>query len=253
MNRLTGTAMTLATLLLLAGPAFAAKEKSQLKVTVDPAYWDKSIAKIGLLGFTWPHQDDVRMAETIPDLVMGALQDQGDFTLLFPDDIKKAAELGGHKDAYETLLRVWRTRGELDPPALAVIQGALGLDALAGVDLTHWEQHQLDFSQEGYSTTTVGLRARLWDARDRTLLWDASLVKVAKSPPYNPSGASAADAGGTTRQAVKTVPEPPEYDVTADEVVTEVIGSYPKPEDKEKYMKAWEKKQKDGKKKEAGR
>jgi len=249
MNRLTGPAVALFALALAAGSAFAAKEKSTLKATVDPAYWDRKITKIGLLGFTWPHQDDVRMEETIPDLVKAALQDQGEFTLLFPEDVRKAAELSGNKEAYETLMRVWRTRGELDPPALATIQAALGLDAMAGTEVTHWEQHQLDSSEEGYSTTTVGMRTRMWDAHDRLLLWEASMVKVANSPPYNPSGA--VDAGGTTRQTSKP-PEPPEYDVVTEEVVNEIIGSFPKDSNKERYLKAG-KNQKNSKKKEDGR
>jgi hypothetical protein len=249
MNRQTGPAVALLALALAAGSAFAAKEKSSLKATVDPAYWDRKIAKIGLLGFTWPHQDDVRMQETIPDLVKGAMQDQGDFTLLFPEDVRKAAELSGNKEAYETLIRVWRTRGELDPPALATLQAALGLDAVTGTEVTHWEQRKLDFSEEGYSTTTVGMRTRMWDARDRLLLWEASMIKVANSPPYNPSGSGAADAGGTTRQTVKSVPEPPEYDVVTEEVVGEIIGSFPSESNKERYLKAAEKNQKNAKKK----
>ncbi|HEX7879279.1 MAG TPA: hypothetical protein VF720_07700 [Candidatus Eisenbacteria bacterium] len=250
MNRLTRAAVALFALALLAGPALAGKEKSTLKATVDPAYWDRKITKIGLLGFTWPHQDDVRMQETIPDLVKGALQDQGEFTLLFPDDVKKAAELGGNKEAYETLMRVWRTRNELDQPALATIQAALGLDAIAGTEVTHWEQHKLDPSEEGYSTTTVGMRTRMWDAHDRLLLWEATMVKVEKSPPYSPS--TAVDAGGTTR-STGSVPEPPEYDVVTEEVVNQIIGSFPKEANKEQYMKAAAKKEKGSKKKEAGR
>ena len=108
------------------------------------------------------------------------------------------------------------------------------------MDLTHWEQHHLEVGVEGYATTTVGLRARMWDATDRTLLWEASLVKIGKSPPYSPSS-------GET--SVKSVPEPPKFQQIAEEVVLEVIGSYPKPEDKEKALKAAQKK----KKKEDGR
>src|SRR5689334_146491 len=43
MNRLSGAAVALFALAVAAGPAVAAKEKSTLKATVDPAYWDRKI------------------------------------------------------------------------------------------------------------------------------------------------------------------------------------------------------------------
>jgi len=249
MKRLTGAMALAIALVTVAGSAMAAKEKSELKVTIDPAFWNKSWTKIGLVGITYPVSNDVRKEEIIPDLVSSVLQEQGDFTLLFPDDIRKAAERGGFKEAYDTLARVWRTRGEIDPPSLAIVQQAINVEALVLVDLTHWDMQHLEVGIEGYATTTVGLRARMWDATDRTLVWEASLIKIGKSPPYNPSGDTAVDASGATRQSVKSIPEPPTYEQIAEEVVNEVIGSYPKPEDKEKALKAAQKK----KKKEEGR
>lgn len=249
MKRLIGAMVVAISLVALAGSAIAAKEKSQLAIKVDPAFWEKPLNKIGLLGISYPISNDAMMAEIVPDLINGTLQDQGEFTLLYPDDIRMAAERGGFKQAYDTLIRVWRNRGEIDPPSLATVQAAVGLDAIVGVELTHWEQHKLDFSEEGYSTTTVGLRSRLWSVSDRILLWEASLVKVGKSPPYDPSGSSASDVGGNSRQTVKTVPDPPKYEEIAEDVVLEVIGSYPKPEDKDRLTREAKKK----KKKEAGR
>lgn len=243
---------TLVAASLLAGPARAAKEKSDLAVTIDPAFWDRSIAKIGLLDLVYPHMNDDRMYE-VEDMVQAVLQEQGDFELFFPDDIKNSGERV-NKTAYETLLRTWKARRELDPPSLEALRDALGVDALVGVELTHWEQHQLEFTEEGNSTTTVGLRAWMWDTKDRTLLWQASLIKVAKSPPYNPSGATVSDAGGGTRQGIKAVPEPPRYEIVSEEVVEKVIGAYPKPEDKEKAgKKGGKKKSKDKEKEDAGR
>ncbi len=240
MKRLTGSVAMAIALVTVAGSAMAAKEKSELKVMVEPAFYNKPWNKIGLVGITYPITNDVMMQEIMPDLVSSTLQDQGEFTLLFPEDIRKAAERGGFKEAYDTLARVWRSRGEIDPPSLAIVQQAINVDALILVDLTHWEQHHLEVGVEGYATTTVGLRARMWDASDRTLLWEATLVKIGKSPPYSP-------ALGET--SIRSVPEAPKFELIAEEVVQATIGSYPKPEDKEKVLKAAQKK----KKKEDGR
>ena len=68
MNRLTGPAVALFALALAAGSAFAAKEKSTLKATVDPAYWDRKITKIGLLerrGRTLIVKDLARLAALV--------------------------------------------------------------------------------------------------------------------------------------------------------------------------------------------
>jgi len=238
MKRLTGTVALAIALVTVAGSAMAAKEKSALKVTVDPAFFDKTITKIGLMKLVYPITNDAMMEEILPDLVNGTLQDQGEFTILYPDDIRVAAERGGYKEAFETLVRVWRTRGEIDAQSLAKVNQAVGLDAIVCVELTHWEQKKLDITEEGYSTTTVGLRCRMWNVADQALHWEASLVKVANSPPYTPSGSTA-----------DRVPESPRYEEVAEAVVQEVIGSYPKPEDKERIEKEAKKK----KKKEGGR
>lgn len=241
---------TLAAALLLVASAGAAKDKSDLAVTIDPSYFDREIAKIGLLDLVYPHMNDDRMYE-VEDMIQAVLQDQGDFELFFPGDIKSSGERV-NKQAYETLLRVWQSRRELDPPSLEALREALGVDALVGVELTHWEQRKLEYTEEGNSTTTVGLRAWMWDTKDRTLLWEASMIKVAKSPPYNPSGSVVSDAGGGARQGFKAVPEPPRYDNVAEEVVEKVIGAYPSEDDRKKAGKKAGKK-KSQKKEDAGR
>jgi hypothetical protein len=243
----------LAASMLLAAPARAAKDKGDPAVTIDPTFWDRTITKIGLLDLVYPHMNDDRMYE-VEDMIQAMLQDQGDFELFFPGDIKSSGERV-NKTAYETLLRTWKSRRELDPPSLDALREALGVDALIGVELTHWEQHQLEFTEEGNSTTTVGLRAWMWDTKDRTLLWESSLIKVSKSPPYNPSGSTVSDAGGGTRQGIKSVPEAPRYEIVSEEVVEKVIGAYPKPEDREKAGKKSRKKKSKGAKDEgdAGR
>lgn len=218
----------LALLILLPATALAAKgKKSEAAVKVDPTFFDRRIERIGLLTVTLLRTDDTR-TEMVIDMVQSALQEQGEFEVHFPDDIKSSAERSDHKADYETLMRVWLARRELDPPALKKISEALVLDAMVGVELTHWEQQQIDYTQEGNSTTTVGLKVWMWDARDRTLLWEASLIKTAKSPPYDPSNSVVADAGGGARQGIKNVPAPPEYDDVAQEVVDKVLGTYPK-------------------------
>jgi hypothetical protein len=241
----------LAASMFLAAPARAAKEKSDLAVTIDPAYWDRTITKIGLLDLVYPHMNDDRMYE-VEDMIQAMLQDQGDFELFFPGDIKSAGERV-NKTAYDTLLRTWQSRRELDPPSLEALRDALGVDALVGVELTHWEQRKLEFTEEGNSTTTVGLRAWMWDTKDRTLLWESSMIKVAKSPPYNPAGSAVSDAGGGTRQGIKAVPEPPRYEIVSEEVVEKVIGAYPKPEDRKKSGKKSDKKKAKGDGEDAGR
>lgn len=218
----------LALLLLLPLAATAGKgKKSEVAVKVDSTFFSHTIQRIGLIDIHLPSTNDER-TEMVVDMVQASLQEQGDFEIHFPGDIKSAAERSGHKTEYETLMRVWLARRELDPPALKELAEALGLDAVAGVELTHWEQQKIDFSQEGYSTTTVGLKVWMWDAKDRTLLWEASQVKTARSIPYNPSQSIVADAGGGARQAIKDVPEPPEFDDVAQEVVSNVMTSYPK-------------------------
>lgn len=219
--------------LVVGAPAgFAAKkDKNEVAVTVDPTFFDHTLNSIGVLEMLTPSVEDERV-EMVQDLVEGELQEKGEFTILFPEDLKAAAAASaardaGVKEAYGTLLRVWEQRRVIDPPSMEIVAAALGLDALVGIEVTHWEQYQLDLATEGNSTTTVGLKVSMF-SRDRTLLWEAARVYVAKSPPYNPSNSVVADADGGARAAGKSsAPAPPEYDDTAERVVKQVMATWP--------------------------
>jgi len=228
MTRISHAALTAAVLIAAASPAAFAGKKDKVAVTVDKSFFDRKIERIGILAIITPTvqvQDD--RVEMVADMASAAIQDQGDFYMLFENDLKSAAERAGEKEAYATLVRVWKARRELDPPSLAKVQAATQVDALIGVEVTHFEQKKLEYTEEGYATTTVGLKVQMFDARDRTPLWEASLIKVAKSVPYNPSMFVTSDAGGLTRQGIKGVPDPPEYDDVSQEVVDDVIGTFP--------------------------
>lgn len=209
----------------LSTPVRAAKEK--VAFSVDPAYFERKINRIALIDIITPSDADERVLEMVPT-IQAAIQEQGDFDLLFPDDFQAAAERGGAREAWETLHRVWHSRRELDPPSLARVAAATSVDAIIGAEVTHFEQFKIDYQTEGYSTTTVGLRIQMFDAHDRKVLWQASMVHVAKSPPYNPAGYVGSDAGGGTVQTGKGVPDPPEFDDTAEKVVNDVINTFPK-------------------------
>ena len=133
-----------------------------------------------------------------------------------------------------TLLRVWLSRRAIEPPALARLGPATSIDAIVAAEVTHFEQFKLDYTQEGYSTTTVGLKIQMFDARDLTLLWQASEVYVAKSPPYNPSSFVTPDAGGVSRQGMKGVPPSPPYEMVSKKVVKDVISTFPREKEKGK-------------------
>lgn len=209
------------------------KDKSEVAVTVDSTFFDHSLKSIGVLPMLTPSVEDERV-DMVQDMVEGELQEKGDFTLLFPTDLKAATDGSGAKDAYATLLRVWQQRRLIDPPSMEIVAAALGLDAIVGIEITHWEQYKLDLLTEGNSTTTVGLKVSMY-SKDRTLLWEAARVYVAKSPPYNPSNSVVSDAAGQARAAGKVAPpDPPEFDDTAERVVKQVMGAWPTEKDKGK-------------------
>lgn len=206
--------------------AGAAKPKALVAVKVDSTFFSRSLKRIAILDIITPAVEDPRVAE-IEHLVQAALQDQGEFLLLFPEDLRTAAEHAGEKVAYETLLRVWHSRRVIDTPALAKVGPAASIDALVAAEVTHFEQYKLEYTQEGYSTTTVGLKIQMYDARDNTLLWEASEVYVAKSPFYDASSYVSPDAGGVSKQAMRGLPPPPEYDDVSQKVVEDVISTFP--------------------------
>jgi hypothetical protein len=227
---------------LLPATVMGAK-KQKVAVTVDPSFKEKKISRIAVLQVITPSGVDDRVYE-MEDPILAAIQEQGEFDILFPTDFKAAAERGGAAESWTAIDRVWHSRREIEGPQLQKVQQATSIDALVGVEVTHFEQHRLDFSTEGTSTTTVGLKVWMFDARDKKLLWQASQVYVAESPPYNPSNSVASDASGVTRQVGKNVPEPPEYDDTYDKVIQNVIGTYPKAESEKESDKKDSKKKK---------
>lgn len=229
---------------LSSSPALAARG-DRVAVTVAPDYFQRKIGKIALLDVITPRGVDDRVFE-MEDMIQFALQEQGDFEILFPSDFKSAAERGGAKEAYEALLRVWRSRRDIEAPSLAKVAPATSIDALLAAEVTHFEQAKIDFMQEGNSTTTIGLKIQMFDAHDRTLLWEASMVKVEKSQPYKPDAYITADASGRSQQRVNVVPEPPEYELTSQKVVDLVIGTFPRAGD-EKSDKKNDQKKKSGK------
>ncbi len=239
MIRFSSAVVLAAVLVAAAAPAALCGKKDKVAVTVHESFHDRTLERIGILTIITPTvqvQDD--RIEMMADMASGAIQDQGEFYLLFVNDLKAAAERAGEKEAYDTMIRVWNARRLLDPPSLKKIQAATSVDALIAVEVTHFEQKKLEAGQEGYATTTVGLKIQMFDARDLTPLWEASEIKVSKSPPYIPSAQVTQDASGGARQTAKGLPEPPQYDVVAQEVVDSVIGTFPKEKDKGKKKKA---------------
>jgi hypothetical protein len=176
---------------------------------------------IAVLDMLTPSFEDERVFK-MQDMVEEALTAKGDFTMMYPNDLKAAVEKTGAAEAYTTLVRVWQQRRVIDTPAMEKVAETVGIDAVVGIEVTHWEQYQIDMTSEGNSTTTVGLKISMYSAREKLLLWQASMIYVAKSPPYNPSNA-VVETGGEARAAGKSVaPKPPEYVPTAQRVVKEV-------------------------------
>ena len=235
MKRLALPLSLLAVCLASAAPVSALAAKAKVASTIDPAFFERKINRIAVLDVITPSGADDRVLE-MEDMIQAALQEQGDFELIFPSDFKAAAQRGGAKIEYETLDRVWHSRRDIEGPTLKKIGEATSIDAIIGAEVTHFEQYKIDYMQEGNSTTTVGLKIQMFDAKDRKLLWQSSMVEVAKSPPYNPSNSIVSDAGGVSRQIGK-VPEPPEYDDTAEKVVREVAATFPKAKEEGKDTK----------------
>jgi hypothetical protein len=228
---LTSAAFALAVLLGLVGvgaaPRPALASKDQVAVTVDSTFFSHPLKTIAVLDMLTPSFEDERVFK-MQDMVEEALTAKGDFTMMYPNDLKAAVEKTGAAEAYSTLVRVWQQRRVIDTPAMEKVAETVGIDALVGIEVTHWEQYQIDMTSEGNSTTTVGLKISMYSAREKLLLWQASMIYVAKSPPYNPSNA-VVETGGEARAAGKSVaPKPPEYVPTAQRVVKDVFATWPK-------------------------
>lgn len=224
--------LTLVTLCLVSFtgiPSHAAKG-DRVASTVAPDFFERTIRKVAILEVITPGGVVDEHVYEIEDMIQLALQEQVEFEILFPSDFKSAADRGGAREPYDALLRVWRSRRDIEAPSLAKVAPATSIDALIAAEVTHFEQAKIDFSQEGNSTTTVGLKIQMFDARDRELLWEASMIKVDKSQPYKPDAYVTADASGRSTQRVNVVPEPPEFDITAQKVVDLVVGTFPQPE-----------------------
>jgi hypothetical protein len=127
----------------------------------------------------------------------------------------------------ETLLELWAKRGELDEDLVKKVLEVTGYDAIIVGDITHWEQMKLQPSQEGSSTTTVGLNLMLY-AADGKRIWAGKYQERFESPPYYPSFNTRSDPSGinrTTSQAA--IPEPPRYEKVAPKVAEKVVKKLP--------------------------
>ncbi len=233
MKRLLMRTVLLASAFVLMTGLEAQAAKVEVAVKVDSTFFSRKLQRIAILNVITPSVEDERVGQ-VEDMIRVALQDRIDpILLVFPNELKSAAEHGGVRADSETLLRVWDQRRTIEGPAMEKVGPATSIDAVVAAEVTHFEQYQIDYTQEGYSTTTVGLKIHMYDARDNTLLWEASEVYVAKSPPYNPSN-YVADAGGAVRQGIKGVPAPPEYDVVSQKVVDDIVKTFPRADDQKK-------------------
>ncbi len=159
---------------------------------------------------------------------LSALDATGKYRFSTIDRFASDAELRGLQQDYDTLVEGWNKRRVIDPARAKKLLEATQYDAVIGMEITNWESFQIPATQEGVSTTTVGLGMQMYSA-DGTHLWTGSKIRVAESLPYYPDFNTTSDNTGIARTTVQSaVPEPPRIETIAAEVAQEVAGALPR-------------------------
>ena len=186
-----------------------------------------TINKVGILEMA--NTSSAKNEEVAPmeNIVLGALQQTGKYVFLSEGAFSRDAGRGGAQEWMDKLNRGWVGSLTVDPPDVAKVAAATGVDAVLCYELAKWRREKVDVYDEGTSKTTVQLRMRLY-AADGTLLWSAGSQKVKESPYYNAELYVKSTQSGQAVYDESKVPDAPPIEPVAIELAAEVAAQLPK-------------------------
>jgi|GEM_PF-3439237 len=207
----------------------AVGKRPLVAVDLAPNSGDYTINKVGIL--TYRNGTDNEKAREMTRFVIAALVRSGKYQFTKSGSLERDARRSDAAGEFDRLVDVWEHRRTLNKADVASLCKKTGYDALIVYEITEWAQEKLDVTQEGTSNTTVGLRMELW-ADDGTRIWNASGMKVERSPSYNPEINVRSTQNGQAVRNEGLVPDPPLIEPVAQEVADDVVKTLPQLNDK---------------------
>ena len=161
------------------------------------------------------------------EYLVRALHASGKYQFASAAEFARDAARAGVEADHDRLAQTWKQRRTVEPRLAEGVLTATSYDALLALEVTHWEELQIQATQEGSSSTTVGIRVRMY-AADGTLLWTGSDRRTVDSAPYLPEFNQRATATGQIRTTSSAaVPEPPRVETVAPLVAEELAAAMP--------------------------
>ncbi len=162
--------------LAVVGVAAGCQREHPISVYVDPGFaavdaGDVAVQKIAVLPVTSAINEaddpDGRAPRMVQSVFLDRLDARDDYRFVSPSTVESAAEMGGWADACREFLRRYAfDEGAADADLLARIGRTVGCDAVLVLVVDTWDQDEVDYRENGTSTTTVGLTLTILDARE---------------------------------------------------------------------------------------
>ncbi len=153
--------------------ATACQKEHPISVFVDPAFdaasSEQAAVKIAVLPVTSSINEaddpDRRAPSVVQSVFLDRLDERNDYKFVAPATVESAAEMGGWADAYREFLRRYPFSDKPDVELLRRIGQSVNCDAVLVVVVDTWDKDEVDYQENGSSTTTVGLTLTVLDAR----------------------------------------------------------------------------------------
>lgn len=199
----------------------AARVATELAENIDQYH----IERVAILGFS--NTTGEKKADEMAEFVTTALLQSRKYRFDMADNFERDVRLIDMGSDHDRMMSTWRKKQTVDENVVQRVLTATGHDALLAMEITKWERVKLQPTQEGTSDTSVGVRIDLY-AADGTLLWAASDLKTAHSPPYLPGfNIRATESGMARTTSENAVPDPPPIKKIAIEVAQNIVSQMP--------------------------
>lgn len=209
------------------------QKKHPVKVYTDPSLKPDAIEKVAVLPFTsmlhHAEDPDGEAPRMLEQFFMPELDTRDDYNFIAPSSVQYALQSLELEDAVAKFLKEWPTSKTPDVKILSAVAERLACDAFLIPVVDLWQKDEADYQENASSATYVGATITLVDARNGTILFEASDEDYSESARTETtdrtvirggSGAVKSDFGDKVFKA-------PPFEGVVRKVVTALVSSIP--------------------------
>jgi hypothetical protein len=212
---------------------FGCQKQHPIKVIVDPALKPAAIEKVAVLSFgSMLHAADDPDGEApmmLEKYFMPQLDTRNDYNFIAPQSVMYAVLSLDQQDQFDKFLANWPTEKVPNMALLSALAERLGCDAFLIPVVDVWQKDEADYQENSTPATYVGATISLVDAKNGTVLFEATdedylegarTETSDRSVVRGGSGSVKSDRGARTHKA-------PEFDGVIQKVVLALVASLP--------------------------